>query len=65
MSDVIRVLRDIPNRPGFRFIGVDLNGAHINCTVKLDPTGCCSVYTDDGDPCFFRLVGWLHKDDKP
>lgn len=51
-------LADLPNTPGFTFIGIDLDGKEIDCVVRRDRIGCCGAYTLDGELCYLRLVGW-------
>lgn len=51
-------LADLPNTPGFQFVGIFRDGTARPCEVKLDPVGCCGAYDQNGDPIFFDLVGW-------
>ncbi len=55
----MRPLADLPNAPGYTFIGVDRTGLEFPCVVRLDPSGMAGAYTHDGTPCFFKLAGWL------
>ena len=52
-------LECLPNEVNFEFIGVGHNDEKFECIVKLNSVGCCSAYTKTGDPCFFKLKGWL------
>jgi len=55
-------LKDLPNNPGFTFIGVDKDGERHLCIVKIDSIGCCGVYrVEDNEPFFFQLSGWEDK----
>ena len=51
-------LMDLPNQVGFKFSGVTKDNQKIECEVRLDPVGCHSVYTPEGEPVYFRLAGW-------
>lgn len=60
----MRALRDLPNQEGYRFIGVDLDGAEHECVVAKDNIGCHTVKRiSDGAPFFFKLYGWRAFDD--
>lgn len=54
-----RPLANLPNKTGFKFIGVKESGERIPCVVKLNPVGCHGVYDDQGAPCWFQLSGWM------
>lgn len=55
----MKALRDLPNLPGYRFIGIDLDGQEHPCIVVKDAIGCCTVRRiADMEPFFFRLHGW-------
>lgn len=55
----MRPLSDLPEVPGYTFIGVDREGLKFPCIVKLDPEGLCRAYTPNGTPCFHKLAGWM------
>ena len=58
-SGVTRVLRDLPNQEGFKFIGVFLDGSEHECRVFKNAVGIHSVERSaDHEPCFFKLYGW-------
>lgn len=53
-------LSDLPNSPGFKFIGVDHDYQEELTVVRLDSVGCCSTYrVSDGAPNFMNLLGWI------
>lgn len=56
-----RELRDIPNKSGFEFIGIDNNDNEIECVVNKNPAGCHSVYDNNGNPVFMKLKSWRKK----
>lgn len=59
MGFEMRVLRDLPNQDGYRFVGVTLDQERVPCIVGVDPVGCHSVYREsDREPFFFKLHGW-------
>lgn len=51
-------LSDLPNEPGFKFLGVDEDGDETACVVVLDAVGFCTVHDDKGNPCFMKLRYW-------
>ena len=53
---------NLPNTPGFEFIGIMNDGTEALCIVLLNPVGCCGVYHKyTNDPCWFKLKTWRHK----
>lgn len=54
-------LRDIPNKVGFTFIGIDNEDNEIECIVNKNPAGCHSVYDNNGNPVFMKLKFWRQK----
>lgn len=55
----VRVLRDLPNQPGYKFVGIDLDGKEWECRVIKDAVGCHTVERCcDYEPFFFKLYGW-------
>lgn len=55
----MRLLRDLPNLTGYRFVGVDHDGNEHACIVVKDAIGCHTVKRiADMEPFFFRLNGW-------
>jgi hypothetical protein len=58
-NGVTRVLRDLPNQTGYKFIGIDLEGKEWECRVIKDAVGCHTVERCcDYEPFFFKLYGW-------
>lgn len=55
----MRSLADLPDVPGYTFIGVDRTGLKFPCVVRLSPDGTAGAYTANGTPCFFKLSGWM------
>lgn len=56
---MMRPLADLPDVPGYTFIGLDREGLKFPCVVRLDPAGLCEAYTLNGTPCSAKLVGWV------
>ena len=55
----MKPLRDLPNREGFRFVGIDLDGNRHDCIVVKDAIGCHTVHrVSDNEPFFFKLYAW-------
>ena len=54
----IRLLEDIPNTEGYKFIGIGDEGREYDCMVVKDAIGCHSVINEYGEPCFTNLIGW-------
>lgn len=60
----MRHLRDLPNFEGYRFTGIDHDGAKHACIVVKDAIGCHTVKRiADMEPFFFKLSAWLPPED--
>lgn len=59
----MRALRDIPNREGFKFHGIDTLGNHFACEVRKDDQGHF-VVDGDGDRCFHVMAGWITNEEQ-
>lgn len=55
MDNKPRPMSWLPNREGFRFIGVKKDGTHIECRVERGPDGLHRV----ADGMLIHLVGWF------
>lgn len=56
----MRPLADLPDVPGYTFIGIDREGLKFPCVIRLDPEeGACGAYTLNGTPCLSKLSGWM------
>lgn len=57
----MRPMSDLPDVPGFVFMGIDREGMKFPCVVRMDPEGdgVCEVYTPNGTPCSAKLAGWV------
>lgn len=57
--DKTRALADLPNREGFKFIGVRKDGTTVDCQIATDPeTGTFRVA---GGAVYEELTGWRYK----
>ncbi len=58
---VLRELGELPNRAGFKFIGVRHDCTLVNCFVFYDPERC--IHRIGGEACYDDLMGWRNERD--
>lgn len=51
----------IPNKEGFKFLGLTKDGQVLDCIVVLVEGMHCAYDTNTGEPCFKQLRGWKNK----
>ena len=56
----MRKLRDLPNKEGYKFIGVCKDDTLLFCEVGKDKTGLhCAYDSETNEKCYYRLKGWF------
>ena len=66
---MIRELIELPNKDGFRFIGINIKGLQVRCKIVQDPNTKVHyvVRIRDNEPFYCKLKGWVandnHKDE--
>ena len=62
LSEHLRLI-DLPNREGFKFIGVCKDDTEMECYVWKDETGCHTVRDREGNRVFKQLKAWRMYED--